>query len=301
MSQSASNRSFHSVLRLAAAALCIALSSACERSCALRFCGGPAVAFIGAPDAPATPAVCGPVGHGVMRRRALRRVGHTQLRLRGYKRLKRADKLGLNATLFKPVLAPLRFGGSALALSTPLNDRQRQRLHGACAVVRVLEWGDELASRSSARRRRHRRRRWHRRGRRADCVAFRVRVAELRVDLEWDSRDDLDLFVTQPDNKEVFFQSTSNSGHLLRDDNRRACGRATPGGVETAVYARALPTSGAYRVFAEHSRSCAQGATHWRLRIALRGRVISDVSGSSQLPLGGVIHTSVARFNVSSV
>ncbi|PXF44058.1 hypothetical protein BWQ96_06139 [Gracilariopsis chorda] len=256
-------------------------SNACARSCSLRFCGGPSRAYIGAAHTPATPAVCKSLSF-LRYRPTIRGVGPAHIRLRGRRRFVRASKLGLVPIPFKPVLAPLRVGGgSALALSPLVSNVDRQRLHGACVIVPVRSWHyDRSASPSSA-----------------PCVSFRVSVTDIRVDLEWDSRDDLDVFVTQPDGRQVFFQPTSTKGRLLRDDNRRACGRRSPGGLETVVYEGALQLTGAYKVFAEHTRNCGKGSTTWRLRIAVQGRIVHDIGGTTNLPLGGVIEDSRSSFN----
>lgn len=262
-------------------ALC-SRSSACARSCSLRLCGGPSRAYIGAPHTPATPAVCNSYSSRRFRP-AIREVGPAHIRLRGRTRFVRASRLGLVESPFKPVLAPLRLGGgSALALSSLVSFRDRQRLHGACVIVPIRSWHSDTSSRPPST---------------TPCVSFRVSVTDIRIDLEWDSRDDLDLFVTQPDGKQVFFQPTSTEGRLLRDDNRRACGRNSPGGLETIVYEGALQLSGAYSVFAEHTRNCGKGSTTWRLRVAVQGRVVHDISGTSVLPLGGVIEASRSAFN----
>lgn len=157
-------------------------------------------------------------------------------------------------------------------------------LHKSCIILPINSWFEDGARRTGN-----------------ECLSFRAIVSILTVTLTWDSNDDLDLFVVEPNGQEVFFQNQSEKGRLLKDANRRSCRRSTRmRGRETVVYRKGIMEDrGLYRVFVDHTTSCGVKAqTKWTLRVTLRGVVLKYVEGVSTFNFGSVIEGSQIQFTV---
>lgn len=133
-----------------------------------------------------------------------------------------------------------------------------------------------------------------------DCIAFRSRVVEVQVELMWNSNDDLDLFVTEPDGGMVSFaRPRSDAGRLLKDRNAVACGTRKRSGLERIVYRGQMLMDGTYNVFAEHTTNCEEGPTNWKLRVTVMGKLVSRRSGRSNTSQNFVVKGSELSFIVS--
>ena len=116
-----------------------------------------------------------------------------------------------------------------------------------------------------------------------DCISMRVKAAILQFELEWDSPDDVDFKVIEPNGKKISsFRSRSPTGGRFKSDTFGGrCGdRFTPGKTkkETVTYpVGSTPLSGTYTLRASRSRfSCKEGKTTLTLRAVLNGIIIQD-------------------------
>lgn len=184
---------------------------------------------------------------------------------------------------FRPVRTELTLPNvSSLAVSR-VPRAAMENLDGACARVPIRRWVENGVEQSGN-----------------GCVAFSIQVPMVMVELTWDSNDDLDLFVLEPDGSQVFFQQNSASGKLIRDVGRRSCGRRRRvGGKETIVYfANRAVQPGRYSLFVEHTRNCLETSTGWEIRVVVRGRILRRRRGVTRLRDGGVVDGSAMSFRV---
>lgn len=114
----------------------------------------------------------------------------------------------------------------------------------------------------------------------ADLV---VATGPLRVTLIWDTDDDLDLFVTDPDGATVSYHNTSvpSGGFLDRDDNVGMCGSdAEAGGVENIVWDPA--PSGTYTVQLSNYNDCAVGTpANYTIQVFRGGTLVQTETGTT--------------------
>lgn len=121
-----------------------------------------------------------------------------------------------------------------------------------------------------------------------DCLSFRTRAAKILVELTWDSNDDFDLYVIEPDGKQLSrFNPQTSTGKLNGDFTADGCTRLSKMGRESARYLEVnnMVRNGKYAVEARHFRNCGTGPTKWMLRISINGKLIKTKRGSSN---GGV-------------
>lgn len=120
--------------------------------------------------------------------------------------------------------------------------------------------------------------------RKRSCVSFTIRNPQLLVELFWDSPDDLDLSVIEPDG-DTLAKGTPNSeaGKLNNDNNVAGC-FILPAGKEAVLYKLGNRLEkGEYTTVITHFNNCGRGPTKWNLRISLFGEVIQTQSGVSDL------------------
>lgn len=134
-----------------------------------------------------------------------------------------------------------------------------------------------------------------------DCVAYETRYPMVLVELQWDSSDDLDLELVEPDGDLVNRGNPeSEAGRLNNDNNVGACG-IVPAGKEAIIYdsrKRALIESGKYTVTVRHFNNCGNGRTQWMLRVMVHDIVILVRKGRSNLDSGSVIGTEMFTVNI---
>lgn len=117
----------------------------------------------------------------------------------------------------------------------------------------------------------------------SDCVSFVTSSPDLLFQLTWDTFDNLDLEVTEPD------------GDVLNRDNRRTqsgtlnssvivCGSPPPG-KESAVYRSFTP--GSYRIGVMHTTDCGYASeTKFQFTVVLNGKVVFEKNRSSTTGAG---------------
>lgn len=127
-------------------------------------------------------------------------------------------------------------------------------------------------------------------GRAKDCVTFRPLVDALLVELEWNGRDDLDLFLEEPSGLTVSkFNGRSMNGRFVRDTNTGQCfSRKKKSGRELVVY-QPMADKGKYTMTARHFQNCADGPTEWWMRATSMGKLVLNVSGTSNKTFSEVI------------
>lgn len=107
-----------------------------------------------------------------------------------------------------------------------------------------------------------------------DCVAFRTTAPEVLINLQWDSGDDFDLVVVEPDGDVLdSFETDSESGYLVKDNGRRLCLRDLKGVQENILYFPGKAKKGNYIIQVRHVTSCTSKPTFWCVRAFQGGRV----------------------------
>lgn len=133
---------------------------------------------------------------------------------------------------------------------------------------------------------------------RSNCVSFRTTAAQILIQLTWDSSDDFDLSVTEPDGDVInFLNNRSEQGKLNGDNNKGFCSADIRGGRENIVY---FPSrnieSGTYRVKATHSNKCGPSATTWTLTIVKNGNVVKKRTGRANSGNNALVVNTNFRF-----
>eukprot|EP00177_Eucheuma_denticulatum_P008287 GFKZ01015076.1.p1 GENE.GFKZ01015076.1~~GFKZ01015076.1.p1 ORF type:complete len:329 (+),score=15.40 GFKZ01015076.1:302-1288(+) len=121
-----------------------------------------------------------------------------------------------------------------------------------------------------------------------DCVAFRTVAPLLQIQARWDSRDDFDLEVMEPDGTIIdWVTPRSNSGRLNGDNNVGLCASDLPRGRENVRYNlnSAIPT-GTYTVRLNHFSQCSTRSSNWEVSVVIGGIRVRRFSGSSNNSTG---------------
>lgn len=116
-----------------------------------------------------------------------------------------------------------------------------------------------------------------------DCVSFRTTAPRILVELTWDSPDDLDLRVEEPNGNVVSFRKpkTATGGRLIMDNNISNCG-IDPVGREQVRWGRpGSPLEGRYIVTVQHFNNCGTGPTNWALAVTIEGENVLFEKGTS--------------------
>lgn len=131
------------------------------------------------------------------------------------------------------------------------------------------------------------------------CVAFKTRQPVIFVELTWDTSDDLDISVQEPDKDFVnAFSPKSEAGRLSNDDTAMVCG-ASRIGRESILYPwekRNFVKNGKYIVTITHFTNCGNGPSKWRLRITVDDKVVRVARGRTNKQSGETVAT--AKFSV---
>lgn len=111
-----------------------------------------------------------------------------------------------------------------------------------------------------------------------------VTEGELRITLVWDTDDDLDLYVTDPNGDQVDWTNpvVVSGGELDRDDNVGVCGvDAEPGGVENIIW-DTNPPLGTYTVELANYNDCDFGVTaNYTIEVYFEGALITSTGGAT--------------------
>lgn len=132
----------------------------------------------------------------------------------------------------------------------------------------------------------------------ANCVAFRTTAPQIHIQLIWDTPDDFDLSVSEPDGDVINFQNTrSEQGKLNGDNNKGFCLSGIPGGKEDIVYFRSRNIEfGTYRVTATHGTKCGNRSSNWTLTIMKNGIIVKRRTGTSNTGGNNRVITTNFRF-----
>lgn len=154
-----------------------------------------------------------------------------------------------------------------LCVKMPINEYTLERPSGA--KIRTLKTSDPM-----------------------DCFTFRAAVPKVLVELSWDSPDDFDLNVMEPNGFTINrFNMQSSTGRLNEDfgaDNYPECnGRI---GKESIRYIRGVDIQrGVYRVAVRHFRNCGKGTTNFIVRVTIDGKLMNTSRGKSNGNDGEVV------------
>lgn len=173
---------------------------------------------------------------------------------------------------------------SAIATSE-LQGNQFKFLEDSCIIFPIIKY--ELLDR----RRRRVKRFVKTNGSERDCVSFQTRTAAILVDLTWNSDDDFDVQITEPDGVTLSrFQPETKTGRINGDANSDACG-LVDFGRETARYLTTTDgvKKGIYRAEARHNMNCGGGGTKWKLEVSIDGKVVETKEGFSNGGLGDMV------------
>lgn len=129
-----------------------------------------------------------------------------------------------------------------------------------------------------------------------DCVSFVTSNPAVLVELSWNTRDNLDLAVEEPDGDVVSREKPRSENGRLTNDNNVGCGRGRSG-KEAVVYGSAGEVeTGGYTAVVRHTRNCGGPRTRWKVRIVVRGELVKVEKGFSEGGGGQVI--AEVPFNV---
>lgn len=134
---------------------------------------------------------------------------------------------------------------------------------------------------------------------RRNCVAFRTSAPSIHVQLTWDSSDDFDLSVEEPEGGAVidFRNTRSDTGKLNRDNHKGFCNANLPAGREDIVYfPNPALISGVYRVRVTHFNACGGKESKWSLKIMKNGVVVKSRRGKSDVGLNKKVLETIFRF-----
>lgn len=129
-----------------------------------------------------------------------------------------------------------------------------------------------------------------------------VATGALRVTLTWDTDDDLDLFIEepQPGGETLSYNNptTTQGGTVDRDDNVGQCGIDTePGGVENYIWDPTAPT-GEYTVSVSSFEDCDPGVlANWTVQVYVNNVLVQTETGTSNLTDGAIV--DVFTFTIS--
>lgn len=124
-----------------------------------------------------------------------------------------------------------------------------------------------------------------------DCVSFRTTTTRILVELLWNSDDDLELELTEPDAAPLNRANPKSPGKgILYPESVPACSGLRKTGQETAVYrARRdgkkgiFMKRGTYQYKVIHFKNCGNGPSQWILRVSINGQKLMSVGGTSNI------------------
>lgn len=130
---------------------------------------------------------------------------------------------------------------------------------------------------------------------RENCVSFRTTAATISMELIWNSGDDFDLYVVEPNGERIYYSNTATEAGTFTGDITSSCSTDLKFGRENVLY---LPgkniEKGTYTVRVHHFSNCNQIPTAWRLTVMVDGVVrmrrsgVSTVGGNTVISEGRV-------------
>lgn len=131
-----------------------------------------------------------------------------------------------------------------------------------------------------------------------DCVAFRTTAPTILVELSWDTQDDFDLEVEEPDGDILNLSNRRTEyGKLNGDNNAGFCGTKLLFGKENVIY---FPNpnieKGKYKIRVIHHNKCADRPTNWKLSVVIDGKVKVNQSKFSAVDERTIVGTAAFTF-----
>lgn len=267
----------------------------CGRGCRFSFCNGNSNLFVGTPDVSASDSICknrrnffvgivGETGEALVTTRGFSRVPISEYRPEGLTQ-------SFSRSFFKTFRMP-RAVTSGVGHQN-LQGNQHKFIDDLCVRLPIRSYqrvnfrGNRVLNRISTTNPR-------------DCIAFTTEVPRIIIELMWQSGDDLDLHVIEPDGDEVFFGNMQTEAGELLEDMTSFCG--TPGltGRERTVYVADGPIeNGSYTIQAQHFNNCGDGSTKWRIRVFIDGKLTETRRGNSNQDNNEIIDNSVFSITVN--
>lgn len=128
---------------------------------------------------------------------------------------------------------------------------------------------------------------------RSDCVSFRSVAPQLLIEFTWNTPDDFDLEVEEPDTN-VIDRSTPNSqtgGRLNNDNNVGVCDTNKTGREQVRWLRTGSPLPGEYSIMIRHFGSCGNGPTTWSVAVINVQTVLKFETGTSNLDNNELVTT----------
>lgn len=254
----------------------------CNTDCPFQICGtnfaGSNLAIVSDRFSPMTDEVCLRRPSTTVRR--ILRTRQAWVKLRGSKRFRPISKISVNGfprnTFFANFFTSTPANGirtdslSAIGYTGVAPRAAIEGLDGACVKLPIGRWENGKRKIISRDRR---------------CVGFTAVVAKVEVRLSWDSEDDFDIFVREPNNIVVSFDGDGVGGFLVQDQgfqDEQCTNPIRSGRTERIVYpVSANFTPGEYVVFAVLSDKCpGSDPARYKLQIVKDGKVIFEKSGT---------------------
>lgn len=122
-----------------------------------------------------------------------------------------------------------------------------------------------------------------------DCISFRTRVPKILIELTWNSPDDFDVTVKEPNRNIVSSKNPrSESGaRLIKDSNVGECGSNVQGIEQIRWLQNGNPKKGTYTIVVRQFLSCGP-PSKWILTVVVDGRKILSRQGTA-------VNTSIIR------
>lgn len=118
-----------------------------------------------------------------------------------------------------------------------------------------------------------------------DCISYRVRAPKLLIELAWDSSDDLDLVVTEPQPSGFVIsgdnQRAPSGGRLQGDFPEFSCTELNATREQVRYLQDHTVTPGQYTVSGFHFENCRKRRTSWSLAVIHNGITIASTRGQS--------------------
>lgn len=160
------------------------------------------------------------------------------------------------------------------AARSVVKGNQWKYLHGRCFVMPITKFEtldeQERAKPVTIERKRE------------NCVAFRATAATISMELIWNSGDDFDLHVVQPNGERIYYSNTQTESGTFTGDITSSCSTNLKFGRENILY---LPgrniEKGTYTIRVHHFSNCNRIPTAWRLTVMVDGVLRLRRSGVS--------------------
>ena len=254
--------------------------------CPFEFCDSSNFAVIAEPDHSMTNAVCYREPYYFVRK--MMKTGEAKVRLAGSKDFVHISRLPLKGY-------PKGTFPNTFFQETPTNEMSTTflsgigydgdvprdaitALDGACVSMPIGKWQESEGEIIKGDR---------------SCVSFTTYVAKVEIRLFWESNDDLDLIVTEPDGKVVDTEGKGVGLHI-EDQGFAQCDEKEPnisGRTERIVYREnSKPLPGTYTVIpVMHNKCKPYGAAKFNIKIVKEGRLIYNHTMYATMPQSDVL------------